>query len=334
LAKVILLAGGGGHTGYAYSLAQHLSKKCELEAFYPQNDELSFKRLSKYAETKSIVLPRGPKTGMVPFVKGLAKSFLQSSKLLKGKYVIVSTGNNFCIPPSLISWTKSNPIVNLEASVRFVGPSKTANILKRFAKITALHWEEQRKIFPNGEVFGPIITEPVVKSHNDGYVLVTGGTYGHSGIMNTGGTYGHSGIMNSLDSLDLENVVVQSGPHNLDKLKEKHPSWNIFAWSDKFHEILAGADVVVTASGSTVLESAIVYKKPTIISYNPEWTRTAKYEDILMLSKKVNGVLLEKFTHNSLMDAIEMARKQKPPEIKSGAGKLSKRILEFAEELR
>jgi hypothetical protein len=93
LAKVILLAGGGGHTGYAYSLAQHLSGKCELEAFYPQNDELSYKRLSRFAETKPLVLPRGPKTGMGPFVKGLAKSFLQSSKLLKGKYVIVSTGN-------------------------------------------------------------------------------------------------------------------------------------------------------------------------------------------------------------------------------------------------
>ena len=78
MAKVILLAGGGGHTGYAYSLAQHLCGKCELEAFYPQNDELSYKRLSKYAETKSLVLPRGPKTGMGPFVKGLAKSFLQS----------------------------------------------------------------------------------------------------------------------------------------------------------------------------------------------------------------------------------------------------------------
>jgi UDP-N-acetylglucosamine:LPS N-acetylglucosamine transferase len=126
---------------------------------------------------------------------------------------------------------------------------------------------------------------------------------------------------------------VQSGPHNLEKLGKKHPTWKIFSWSDKFHEILAGADVVVTASGSTVLESALVYKKPTIISYNPEWTRTAKYEDILMLSKKVNGVLLEKFSHETLMDAIEKARKQKPPEIKSGASKLSERILELAEGL-
>lgn len=321
MAKVILLAGGGGHTGYAYSLAQYLSGKCELEAFYPQNDELSYKRLSKYARTKPLILPRGPKTGMGPFLKGLAKSFLQSSKLLKGKYVIVSTGNNFCIPPCLISWIKSNPIINLEASVRFVGPSKTANILKRFAKVTALHWEEQKKIFPMGEVFGPIIAEPAVTPHNDGYILITGGTYGHSGLLA------------SLDSLELENVVVQSGPHNLDKLKDQHPTWNIFGWSDKFHEILAGADVVVTASGSTVLESAIVYKKPTIISYNPEWTRTARYEDILMLTKKVNGVLLEKFNSSSLVEAIDKAKKQKPPEIKSGTGNLSRRILRLSEEI-
>lgn len=321
MTKVILLAGGGGHTGYAYSLAQHLSGKCELESFYPYNDKLSFKRLSKYSDAKPLILPRGPKTGMGPFLMGLAKSFIDSSKLLKGRYVIVSTGNNFCIPPSLISWTKSNPIVSLEASVRFVGPSKTANILKRFAKVTALHWEEQKKIFPKGEVFGPIIAEPAVKPYNGGYVLITGGTYGHSSLLQ------------SLDSLDLENVVVQAGPHNLEKLKEKHPKWNIFGWSEKFHEILAGADVVVTASGSTVLESAIVYKKPTIISYNPEWTRTAKYEDILMLSKKVNGVLLEKFTHQTLLDAIDKARNQKPPDLKSGAGNLAKRIIEIAENL-
>ena len=51
-----------------------------------------------------------------------------------------------------------------------------------------------------------------------------------------------------------------------------------------------------------------------------------------MLSKKVNGVLLEKFTHETLMEAINKARKQRPPEIESGAGKLSKRILELAED--
>jgi len=53
-----LLAGGGGHTGYAYSLAQYLSGKCDLERFYPQNYELSYKLLSKHGEAKPLVLPR------------------------------------------------------------------------------------------------------------------------------------------------------------------------------------------------------------------------------------------------------------------------------------
>ena len=56
-------------------------------------------------------------------------------------------------------------------------------------------------------------------------------------------------------------------------------------------------------------------------------------QDTETTSKKINGVLLEKFSHETLMDAIEKARKQKPPEIKSGAGKLSERILELAEGL-
>jgi UDP-N-acetylglucosamine:LPS N-acetylglucosamine transferase len=210
--------------------------------------------------------------------------------------------------------------VNIESSVRFTSASKTTKILARSCTLTALQWNEQKKLLPKGEVFGPLLAKPELEPYNGGYLLVTGGTYGHKLLFHT------------LDSTNFEKVLLQAGALYSPQYAMKHPSWEVIDYSDKFHELIAGADVVVTHFGETTIDSALVYGKPTVISVNPDWTRTAGLNDAKLLAEKVNAILLTEFSASALLQAIEKAKKTKPPQIQSGADALSKRILEMAEK--
>ncbi|RLI41594.1 hypothetical protein DRO69_11375, partial [Candidatus Bathyarchaeota archaeon] len=154
-------------------------KGAKLSFLAPQDEPLSGQRLSRFGEVDFLIKPRGPKTPLLPFVTRLTKSFLNSIKKVSNQFdVVVSSGSNFCIPPAIIGWMKGIPLVNIESSVRFVKPSKTAFLLQPFSAITALQWEEQRA-FLKGVVTGPLFPKPKLKPWNGGYILVTGGTYGH-----------------------------------------------------------------------------------------------------------------------------------------------------------
>ena len=319
LAKVILLAGGGGHTGYAYALAHYLSGKCEMEIFVPEGDKLSHNRLKRFGDVRTLSKPRGPKTPLAPFLTGLAKSFLRSSLTFNKKSVVVSTGSNFCLAPCIVAKMNGAPTVNLESSVRFTSASKTAKILAKTATLTALQWEEQMKLLPKGEVFGPMLAKPELEPYDGGYILVTGGTYGHKLLFQ------------AFDSTNIEKVLLQAGGLYSPEFAKRHPSWKIIDYSDRFHELIAGANVVVTHFGETIIDSALVYGKPTVISVNPDWTRTAGLEDATILAEKVNGILMNDFTSDAVIETIERARKIKPPQVSSGAEPLSRRILEMAE---
>jgi UDP-N-acetylglucosamine:LPS N-acetylglucosamine transferase len=321
LAKVILLAGGGGHTGYAYALAHYLSGKCEIETYVPEGDKLSHNRLKRFGEVKTLPKPRGPTTPLMPFLSGLAKSFFRSASTFGDKSVVVSSGSNFCIAPCLIAKMNGIPTVNLESSVRFTSASKTTKILAKTATLTALQWEEQRKLLPKGEVFGPMLAKPELEPYNGGYILVTGGTYGHKMLFQ------------AFDSTNIEKVLLQAGALYSPDFAKRHPSWKVIDYSDRFHELIAGADVVVTHFGETIIDSALIYGKPTVISVNPDWTRTAGLDDATILAKKVNGILLQDFTSDAVIETIERARNSKPPKITSGAEPLSRRILEMAESV-
>ncbi len=317
--EVVLLAGGGGHTAYALSLAQKLAGKCNLKILVPEGDQLSFDRLSPFGNTQTLLKPRGPKTGIVHFIGNLLKAFFVCFKIISRKSIIISTGSNFAIPPCLVAKIKGGSIINLVESVRFDKASKTTKILSKFSKLTALQWPEQKKLFPNGEVFGPMLAISPVKPYHGGYVLVTGGTFGHKLLFQT------------LNELKLENIVLQTGMVTSKSFAEKHPKWKIINYSNKFEEILAGAEVVVTHFGATLIESTLIHGKPTVVAYNPEVTKGARYEDLLVIMKKTNAILFDDFKPEILEDLIEKAKKQKPPKIESGANLLAKRILAILE---
>ncbi|MCX7698322.1 MAG: hypothetical protein N2114_02510 [Candidatus Goldbacteria bacterium] len=315
--NVLILAGGGGHTGYAYALAQRLYGKAVMYFLVPQEDFLSKKRLEKFGTVDFLLKPRETKTSTVEFISKLAKVFLQSVRHVSSNFdVVVSTGSNFCILPSFFAWIQGIPLVNIESSVRFTKASKTAQILQPFSTITALHWEEQKKLLNKGIVVGPLLPKPEIKPWNGGYILVTGGTFGHRLLFDV------------LAESNLKNVVLQTGKVSPEPYMKRHPEWKVIKNSTNFYELIAGAEVVVTHFGSTILE-ALIYKKPIVIVPNPEWRRTAGAEDAKFLAKKVNAVLVLRIVLNNLLNAIERSKKAFLPDFVDGAQTLADLILKL-----
>ena len=314
---MLILAGGGGHTGYGYALAQRLYGRVNLHFLVPKGDTLSEERLSKFGTVEFLLKPRGAKTPTKEFIPKLAKAFAEAFKKIPNEFdAVVSTGSNFCIPPSFFAWMKGIPLINIESSVRFTKASKTALLLQPFSTITALQWEEQKKILKKGVVVGPLLPKPEIEPWNGGYILVTGGTLGHKQLIDA--------ILES----KLDNVVLQTGKVNPEPYRKRHPEWKVIEYSTKFYELVAGADVVVTHFGSTILE-ALIYGKPTIIVPNPEWTRTAGIEDAKRLAEKVNAVLVSEITLDSLLDALKEVKGRTRLKFHDGAQTLADIILKL-----
>jgi UDP-N-acetylglucosamine:LPS N-acetylglucosamine transferase len=312
--RILILAGGGGHTGFAYALAQRLKSKASMLFLIPEGDTLSYKRLNVFGKVDYIPKPRGAKTPIAEFVCNLARAFAVSmKKVTRDSDVAVSTGSNFCIPPAFTAFSKRTKIINIEGGVRFSRASLTARILQPFSAITALQWPEQKKLL-KGTVVGPLFHRPEIKPWNGGYILVTGGTLGHKQLFDT------------INESSLKNIVLQTGKINPEPYRKRHPEWKIMRYSSKFPELLAGAELIITHFGSTALES-VVYQKPAVMVLNPEWKRTVGKADAKIFAKKVGAKFLSDVTLESLLDAIGEAKNNRIPVLKDGAKVLAEMIL-------
>jgi UDP-N-acetylglucosamine--N-acetylmuramyl-(pentapeptide) pyrophosphoryl-undecaprenol N-acetylglucosamine transferase len=313
--RILILAGGGGHSGYAFSLAQRLEGRAEMKFYVPEGDTLSFRRLSGFGEVGFLPKARGADTPLWRFLPGLVNAFGQAMlKSKNGFEVVVSTGSNFCIPPALLMRMKGVKLINIESSVRFTTPSKTASILQPFSTCTALQWKEQKALLRRGTYFGPILPRAVMQPWRGGYILVTGGTFGHRQLFDLMSESGYS------------NVLLQTGRIDPSRYQVRHPEWRIITSSPRFHELLAGAEVVVTHFGYTALE-AIVYRKPMVLVLNPEWRLTVGFEDARMLASKLNAQFIHDLTLENLVNAIERAKSQSLPSFPDGAERLADAML-------
>ena len=312
--RLLILAGGGGHTASAQILGEEMHGRAELMFLVPEDDPLSLRRLETYGSVGTLLKPRHPTTPFWRFMVRLAKAFYQSlSRVPEDLDAVVSTGHNFSIPPSLMAWMRGVPLVNLETRVRFTGPSRTASILQRFAEITALQWEEQGKHL-DGTVFGPVLPKRKIEPWNGGYILVTAGTYGYRELFD------------AISESTLENVVLQTGLLDGAQYEEKHPEWKVISFTDEFEELLAGADAVICPPGGTPIE-AVVYGKPVVIVRYPDWTRASGIEDTEAFAKKLRAPLIKDITPMELEAAIEEARESERPVLRDGTGPLADAIL-------
>lgn len=313
--KVLILAGGGGHSSIALALAQTLKGKAETSFLIPDGDRLSRQLLSPYGQVDELIKGRYPNTPNLLFPFRLMASFFHSFSRIKREFgAVVSTGSNFCIPPSLIAWLKSIPIINIESRVAIAKPSKTAQFLQHFANETLLQWEEQTRNL-KGTLTGPIFPEKRYEAKDNGYVLVTGGTEGHKQLFD------------AISELVLEKVIMQMGRVDPSPYKASHPNWEVITYSTDFERLIAESSIVITHQGGGTIFEAILYEKPLIIVFNPELTRTANTEDMRILAEKVNAPFLEQANANKIESLMLKVQSVKRHQLENGCIKAAEIII-------
>ncbi|RLE44329.1 hypothetical protein DRJ19_00585 [Candidatus Woesearchaeota archaeon] len=317
--RILLLAGGGGHTGYIYALAERLwtyTKDYDVNLVFavPEGDWLSEERLQVFGHV--FRLPKGrtkPTESGVRFVYRMAKAFLKSRKIVKDVDLIIAGGSNFCIPPSLMGYLKGIPLITIESPVRFTKPGKAVRLLRPFSELTVIWWNMQKEIHPDAEVY-PLIPMPkrfgkIPKGH----------------IFITAGSIGSYEFLHSVSALDLENVYMQIGRLDMPLTAVQEKGWNVFRFEAGLDKFIAGARAVITHLGFTAVEARLTYRKPTVIVYDKKTLFTEK--DAELFAEHVGAVLVKEPEPKKIMEALDEAEDMPIPKVTDGAYLLAKRIV-------
>ncbi|ACL11159.1 Putative uncharacterized protein [Desulfurococcus amylolyticus 1221n] len=320
VSRVLLIAGYGGHSGFAYAIGYYLVKKgVELDILVPKGYDWVKEKLGGLGEVYEVTLPRRPAE---PLYKGIARwfqAFGESVKLCRNnKYpVVFASGSNFSIPPSLVCWLKDSRILTIEDVARFTRRSRATNILYRLGAEVFLHWDEQLQLYRRGIVAGPVYEPAIYESRDEGYILVTTGTFGHKALFDM------------LDRLEPgRKIVLQTGDVDPEPYKRRHPEWIVFQYTSDIHKWIAGASLVITHyPGTTALTARLSYSKPVIMVYSPRHKLAAPRRDSLTLARKLGVIYLDSIEPVSLEEAIREAPLLKLPKYRNGGEYIAEYIM-------
>jgi len=321
--RILLVAGYGGHAGFAYTVGYYLRMRdIELDILVPRGYNWVREKMSGLGRVIEVTLPRKPAEPLVYGVHRWLRSTLESLSLCREKYpVVFASGSNFSIPPSVMCRLRGSTILTLEDVARFSRRSAAVNILHRIGALVFLHWSEQLRLYSDGVVAGPVYEPPIYKPSDEGYILVTTGTFGHRKLFD------------AIDKLGLNRVVMQTGDVDPAPYINRHPEWIVFTYTSDIHRWIAGASLVITHyPGTTALTARLAYGKPVVMVYSPRHYMAAPREDADILASRLNAVYLENVTPESLMRAIEEAYSLKPPLYRNGGELIARYIIEAVED--
>jgi len=287
---IVFIASGGGHTGYAIAIAERLRDLCkdiELTFIVPSNDRWSINRIRKRIQKKiHIIEVEKPLKPGEPFSKIFArmpKAIYDSLTKITGRGIIICTGSNHGLAPSIIGkYLHRYQLFCLEDIFRLTNMSKANRILYRlFNAYMFLQWSEQKKFYPKRSVVvGPVYEKPIYSSWRGDYVLVITGTMGHKRLIDI------------LLKTNLENVVVQTGPLDPSYITRIKPEWKSFRYDPDIDKWIAGAKVVISHPGVTMVNAVLAYHKPVIVVYNPD-IPAANYPNIIGACRKLGVKFLD-----------------------------------------
>lgn len=308
---MLIIASGGGHTGFARAVAEYLPDKVDF--VIPKGDVVSREMIKPFANRiYEIEKFRSPSSGFSPSY--FFSSIFHSLSIKKYKKVL-ATGSNHSIFPSFFQFLKGAIIYGIESQDRIISKGKAVSIISKYSKKVFLHWEEQKRLYKNGIVVGPIVEKPKYESKDEGYILVTAGTEGFERLFD------------KIKALNLENVVLQTGKVNSEKYKGL--GWKVFSFDPDIEKYIASASVVITHQGKTAMEAVVMYKKPTIIVFNKDWKTATTFEDARLYAKILGAQFFnDPSTWSSDEDFLKaIDKREKPKEFEIGTPKLVKEIL-------
>jgi beta-1,4-N-acetylglucosaminyltransferase len=92
------------------------------------------------------------------FFNLVRNSFVALKVLFKEKpEVIVSTGAGVAIPFFFLGKLLRKKLVFIEAYERIDNPSLTGRLLYPLSDVFILHWEEQKRFYPKGQILGQLL---------------------------------------------------------------------------------------------------------------------------------------------------------------------------------
>ncbi|MEM1599323.1 MAG: glycosyltransferase [Sulfolobaceae archaeon] len=310
---ILIIASGGGHTGFARAIAEYLPEKVDF--VIPENDEYSKLMLMKYAN-KIYEVPKGraPNESNLVFLRRIFSLVIKSAKVKKYD-LVVATGSNHSIFPSFFQYLKGAKIYGIESQDRFVTKGKAINIISKYSKGIFLHWEEQRKLYKTkGIVVGPIVEKPKYYPKDENYILVTTGSMGFKRLFD------------KIVEIKKYRFVIQTG--HLDSSIYNRENVIAFKFDPDLEKWIANSSLVITHQGKTAMEAVAMYRKPVIIVYNRDWVRAATLEDTKIYANVLGATFLDdpmNWEGDVLIDAIENVKEPKRFDI--GTPKLVERIL-------
>lgn len=320
------MASGGGHTGHAVALAEHLLEAGASVGFIVRRgDYWSAWRVRGLgpvvAETTQPYLPgesaaRGLLRGPRALLESLAAVYGSAD-------LVVSTGSNHGVPPALASRALGRPLVHVETPVRVETLSASTRFLAPLASAIIAQWGEQARALEGlgagGRAFvtGPIYERPRHPARDGGYILLAGGTYGYRELYE------------AFLEAGFREVAAQTG--RVDPSRYRERGWAAFRFDPDLQRWIAGARLVVSHLGRTVIDAALTYRKPVAIAPNPRWAlgRSARPQDAAALARKLNLTLIPPGAlkrPGALRGLVEAASQREPRRLPNG-GRLAARII-------
>ena len=316
MSDLLIIASGGGHTGFGRAIAQYLPFKPDF--VIPEGDKNSEEMIKDLAR-KIYYVKKGkePNESNLEIIKNLFKILIESGKISKYK-VVIATGSNHSLFPSFIQFLKGAKVFGIESQDRLITRGKAIQIISYFSKGIFLHWGEQKKLYPKkGIVTGPIVEKPKYQREDGDYVLVTTGTQGFKRLFDI------------LVNTNFDKVVIQTGKIDYNQYQKKKPNWKFFSFDPDLERWISKARIVITHQGKTAMESVVMYRKPTIIVYNKDWIYAATKEDSKLYAKVLGATFLDDpstwESDETILEAIEKVSEPKSFEI--GTKKLADIIL-------
>jgi UDP-N-acetylglucosamine--N-acetylmuramyl-(pentapeptide) pyrophosphoryl-undecaprenol N-acetylglucosamine transferase len=291
--RIAVTAGGGGHTGYAIAFAERfLQGRSDFIFIVDPEDLWSIWRIRKRLGPIDFVYSPRLRTFTERAYKALfrlPRTLSYNIKLPKVD-LIISTGSNQSLIPSLISKLRGAKIYCIEAVDRIVTRSRTISILHDYLGATVLlHWPKQKNLYRRAILMGPLYPRPIYKpQEGDNIVIVTGSA-------------GNPRLIKVLLKINIENVVLQIGRCcDIKVLKKLKPKWTIFRFNPDLERFIAKAKLVIAHQGLTAVEAKLGYKKDLVLAFNPDLPLTSSIDDAIELSKILKAELLLNYTVDEL----------------------------------
>lgn len=323
---MLIIASGGGHTGHALAVAERLAGRgvVEVDFVIPDGDEWTREQVSRVgrvvASTPKFMDPgEGLLRGLLRLPSAMLKSI---ARVPRGYRVVVASGSNHSIASAVAAWLKGSKVVTLEATERFLKPSRALRALSPVSKLVILQWEEQREFSRKGVVTGPLLGPLHYRPSDGGFILVTAGSYGYRRLFDA-----------ALGS-GVDGLVIQTG--RVDPAPYSRPGVKAFRFDPNIEALIASARVVVTHFGRTAVEAACKYRKPTVLAPNTEWVwmrDPLRMREAEMMAKRIGAVLLppERVTPDGFSWAVEEAVRLGPAECADGSTKAAELIEALAQ---